>query len=84
MSEQPKAKPTPDPETQVTTTSKQHPHDPGKAGKLPHERDESVNMTDGAPAPEMQQAHADLQRGLVDTDARGADGKPLGSKKPTH
>ena len=69
-------------ETKVDITRKQSPNDPGSAAKLPHERDQSVNMTDGNPAPEMEQAHKDLKRGLVDTDARGADGKPLGSKKP--
>lgn len=37
--------------------------------KLPHERDQSVNMTDGIPSAEMQQAYRDVQRGLVDTDA---------------
>jgi hypothetical protein len=31
----------------------------------------------------MKQAHQDLKRGLKDADARGADGKPLGSKIPT-
>lgn len=40
----------------------------GKADpKLPHERDESVGMTDGAPSPKMRQAHQDLSRGLQDT-----------------
>lgn len=70
-------------EVQITTTTKQKPSDPGNAAKLPHERDQSVNMTDGEPSPEMKQAHKDIERGLVDTDARGSDGKPLGSKKPT-
>lgn len=37
--------------------------------KLPHERDQSVDMTDGIPSPEMQQAYRDVERGLVDTDA---------------
>ena len=37
--------------------------------KLPHEHDQSVNMTDGAPSAEMQQAYRDVERGLVDTDA---------------
>lgn len=36
--------------------------------KLPHEHDESVGSTGGVPSPEMQQAHADQKRGLVDTD----------------
>lgn len=71
------------PSTQINTTREQQPGDASAHSKLPHERDQSVNMTDGEPSPDMQQAHADLQRGLVDTDARGADGKPLGSKQPT-
>lgn len=36
--------------------------------QLPHERDESVNMTDNEPDPDMQQAYRDLKRGLQDTD----------------
>ena len=38
------------------------------AAKLPHERDESVGMTDGISSAPMQQAHQDLIRGLQDTD----------------
>ncbi len=71
------------PEPQIDTTTPQKPSDPGAAGKLPHERDESVNMTDQQPAPEMQQAHRDLKKGLVNTDARAADGRPLGDDVPT-
>ena len=37
--------------------------------KLPHERDQSVDMTDGIPSAQMQQAYRDVERGLVDTDA---------------
>ena len=83
MATQDKLPRVPSSETKIDTTRKQLPSDPGNAAKLPHERDQSVNMTDGKPDPDMKQAHKDLQRGLVDTDARGADGKPLGSKKPT-
>lgn len=36
---------------------------------LPHERDQSVGMTDGIPSPTVQQAYKDVTRGLVDTDA---------------
>lgn len=36
--------------------------------KLPHERDESVNMTDGIPSEPMQQAYRDVTGGLQDTD----------------
>ncbi len=50
---------------------------PNEMPKLPHERDESVDMTHGAPSDAMRQAHADLERGLQDTDARGASGRPL-------
>ncbi|WP_284337922.1 hypothetical protein [Comamonas sp. NoAH] len=71
------------PETQIDTTRRQTPGDPGASGKLPHERDQSVNMTDQTPSPDMQQAHRDLKKGLVDTDARGTDGKPLGDDVPT-
>ena len=40
--------------------------------ELPHERDESSNMTDGIPSPPVQQAYRDVKRGLQDTD-RGAE-----------
>lgn len=73
----------PSPEAQIDTTRQQKPSDPGSRGKLPHERDQSINMTDQTPSPDMQQAHRDLKKGLVDTDARGADGKPLGDDVPT-
>ena len=71
------------PQADINTQAQQTPGDSGNAAKLPHERDQSVNMTDQQPAPEMQQAHRDLQKGMVDTDARGADGKPLGDDIPT-
>ena len=35
--------------------------------KLPHERDESVDMTNATPDPQMRQAYVDVQRGLQDT-----------------
>lgn len=73
----------PAPAPRIDTTQAQKPSDSSNAAKLPHERDQSVNMTDQAPSPEMQQAHRDLQKGLVDTDARGPDGKPLGDDVPT-
>jgi hypothetical protein len=38
------------------------------AAQLPHERDETVGMTDGIPSAAMQQAHRDVSRGLRDTD----------------
>lgn len=71
------------PESNIDTTTPQKPGDASATAKLPHERDQSVNMTDQAPSPEMQQAHRDLKKGMVDTDARGPDGKPLGDDVPT-
>ncbi|NMM76670.1 hypothetical protein [Acidovorax sp. SRB_24] len=53
--------------------------------KLPHERDQSVGMTDGIPSADIQQAYRDVQRGLVDTDAgREAHnvGKPVQPPEP--
>ncbi len=41
------------------------------AGKMPHERDESVDPAVPPPEPEMKQASVDVGRGMVDTD-RGA------------
>lgn len=40
----------------------------GARDKLPHERDESVGMTDGVPSKKMQQAHRDVTDGMQDTD----------------
>lgn len=71
------------PQAHINTQAPQTPSDTSKQAKLPHERDQSVNMTDQAPSVEMEQAHRDLKKGLVDTDARGADGKPLGDDVPT-
>lgn len=34
---------------------------------LPHERDQTVGMTDGVPSKTVQQAHRDVKRGLQDT-----------------
>ena len=79
----PPNKPTPaTPAPHIDTTRPQKPSDPGAQGKLPHERDQSVNMTDQTPSPDMQQAHRDLKNGLVNTDARAADGRPLGDDVP--
>jgi len=36
--------------------------------ELPHERDQSVSMTGGAPSEAVHQAHRDVERGLQDTD----------------
>lgn len=42
--------------------------------KLPHERDESTNVTANAPDPKMVQAKRDIDAGLVDTDMRATPG----------
>ncbi len=42
------------------------------SAKLPHERDESVGMTDGNPSEPMKRAYRDVNRGLQDTD-RGVE-----------
>ena len=44
------------------------PPDDATLPHLPHERDQSVAMTDGTPSAHMQQAYRDVARGLVDTD----------------
>ena len=68
------------PEPSIDTTKRQMPGpatqaplktDPAKdpePPKLPHERDESVDMTHGEPDAQMQQAYRDVERGLQDTD----------------
>lgn len=71
------------PLARIDTTEPQPADAPGHQGKLPHERDESVDMTDQTPSPRIQQGHRDLQKGLVNTDARAADGRPLGDDVPT-
>jgi hypothetical protein len=63
--------------------------------KLPHERDQSMQVTAPKPDPKMLQAKRDLDAGLVDTDMRvtpgqdaqrreqlvpGPGGKPLSSR----
>lgn len=63
----------------------QEPGDRDAMPHLPHERDQSVGMTDGNPSPKVQQAYKDLKRGLVDTDAgREAHnvGKPVVPPEP--
>lgn len=42
--------------------------------KLPHERDESTDVTTDAPDPLMVQAKQDIDAGLVDTDMRATPG----------
>ena len=40
----------------------------GPEARLPHERDQSVDMTHGEPDAQMEQAYRDVERGLQDTD----------------
>ena len=64
------------PEPSVDTTQREAPGPATKgplkldaqAPKLPHERDESVDMTHGEPDAQMEQAYRDVKRGLKDTD----------------
>lgn len=56
---------------------------PGNESMLPHERDQSLDSTSGSVHPEMEIAHNDLKKGLVDTDARAKDGRPIGSRRTT-
>lgn len=42
------------------------------APKLPHERDESIDVVGTVPSEPMKQASRDIKRGLTDTD-RGAE-----------
>lgn len=53
------------------TQGLQNPADTGLA--LPHERDQSTDMTDAKPDAQVKQASRDLRRGLQDTDK----GKPM-------
>ena len=68
-------------EVKVSLVDKNNSATPGHKSKLPHERDESPHATDEKIHPEGAQAHSDLKKGLVDTDARAADGRPLGSRR---
>ncbi len=58
----------------VNTTQ---PENSTTAPKLPHERDESVDMTHGEPSEAIRQAYTDIEHGLQDTDARDESGRPL-------
>lgn len=51
------------PEVKIDLTS---PPDAQQA-EMPHERDQSVGMTDGVPSATVQQGHRDVERGLKDT-----------------
>ena len=49
------------------------PATPAASPRLPHEHDESADsQASDEPREDMQQAFEDLERGLVDTDLRGA------------
>ncbi|MBS7777623.1 hypothetical protein [Acidovorax sp. CCYZU-2555] len=63
----------------VDTTERED-GEPSDAPKLPHERDESVDMTHGAPSEKMRQAHADVVSGQKDTDARNTEARRLDPK----
>ena len=63
----------------VDTTEREG-RDPDDAPKLPHERDESVDMTHGEPSEKMRQAHADVASGQQDTDARNTEARRLDPK----
>jgi hypothetical protein len=41
---------------------------------LPHERDESTDVTDAPPDPVIAQAKRDIDAGMVDTDMRATPG----------
>jgi hypothetical protein len=55
--------------------------------RLPHERDESADSQASKPRKRMQQAAADLERGLVDTSRagiQGVDEREATEKKTRH
>jgi hypothetical protein len=64
---------------QVKTTP---PTNSDAAPRLPHEQDESEDSQASAPREIMQQAHDDLERGLVDTDLRGSLGVDEATRAP--
>ena len=64
------------PEVRINTNKPARKDDPGPNAKLPHERDQSTDMTAGQPSPRVEQAYQDVKRGLRDADARAPDGRP--------
>lgn len=64
----------------VNTTDKEKDDTAVETPKLPHERDESVDMTDRAPNERMRQAHDDVVSGQKDTDARNTEARRLDPK----
>ena len=69
------------PDTPENNAGQPHPTEHEEMPKLPHERDQSVDMTDGIPSAQMQQAYRDVERGLVDTDA-GREAHNIGNPNP--
>jgi hypothetical protein len=58
-----------------TRTRNEQPDQPGaKAPRLPHEHDESSDSQKDEPDPVIEQAHKDIERGLVDTDRHATPG----------
>lgn len=49
---------------------------------LPHERDQSIDMTDAQPDPQVQQASRDLRRGLQDAGESPPMDKPATGGPP--
>lgn len=53
----------------------------GPEARLPHERDQSVDMTSAEPDAHMEQAYLDVKRGLQDTDRGPAADKAYQKQK---
>lgn len=70
-------------EAKVNLAKKVEPDAPGNETMFPHERDQSLHSTSGSVHPEMEIPHSDVKKGLVDTDARAKDGRPIGSRRTT-
>lgn len=64
----------------VNTTDREKDDTAVETPKLPHERDESVDMTHGEPAERMRMAHDDIVTGQKDTDARNTEARRLDPK----
>ena len=64
----------------VNTTDREKDDTAVETPKLPHERDESVDMTHGEPSEKMRQAHDDVVSGQKDTDARNHEARRLDPK----
>ena len=58
----------PGPDTQGPLKTAPAPAKDTETPKLPHERDESVDMTHGEPDAQMQPAYREVERGVQDTD----------------